>query len=1002
MSYNIWDYFMIRTPAIPFHYLEEYKKSNKDIYEFISENEFLDKFFKNALLISSKSLYYSYINKPKKEKKYRGLCQGLLKYFIRACTRPTPYGFFADVSIGEFGLETSISKEDIIIDIKLDTDWANGLIKKLEDDSTILQNLSLKFNDICYVSGDRLKNPYFTNRGNLKDSTENIKENSIRFTALVELVRDKTKDFIKYNDLFYFIKQKYEDVDDLLVHNTIKNLMDNEYLFTNLRLPAYCKDILVYLIKVLENIKEIPEITNSLNNLKYLFNEYKKNQELNILEKIYDIMKSLNKSSNYIELNVGCNYSSNKLDNKLRGKIENFVNKFTVISPEINNYGFLNNFQNKYIEKYGSNIEVDLIEIIDENKFNGFAYLDDSYNPSDREKQISKIIRNKIESAIFSNQEVYLTEDDFKSIDNSELKITKGFDLNLYITESNGYYDLIVGPNGGAPKEGSMFQRFGDSFIKEDFNKYNEIYKKSKELIRDKYIEVELRECTVSGRTSNVVNNTKNYDYYLPIGLDGNEDKFLNIDDLIIGLDSKENFYIKSKSLNKRLKFIKDNMLNTRLNSKLFQLLYELSSLNEDLPVNRVFSLGADNYIYIPRIYFEGVVLSLKKWRFDYLNLNKENYNHFKRDLLRLRQVYKMDDLVYLSESDNRLILDLNSEENIELLYSTYKKKDEIKFTELEPGLKNSLVRDKENQIYINEFVFSFIQEGYRAKNISLDSSLNIESKNKIFMPFQDGWVYLKLYGLANRTNEFLTRHLDIVDNLDNPTWFFIRYEDTYGPHIRLRFKFNNQDEALKKFKIINKWLESLYEINIINKVELDSYERETNRYGGEKLIELFEEYSQISSELAIETFRNYKDIDIEKIYFFEIFNLYMAVSYNINDLFDLLDRDNIEKEFRKEYQEKRKDLMNIGEEILNFKYGEFESLKPHIKHLSVLLKKYRNKIDYLYDKNTLTNAKKMIIGSLSHMHCNRLTGDRNLEYKTFVMLRHTVYDLVNKYKHKK
>lgn len=68
MSYNIWDYFMIRTPAIPFHYLEEYKKSNKDIYEFISENEFLDKFFKNALLISSKSLYYSYINKPKKEK----------------------------------------------------------------------------------------------------------------------------------------------------------------------------------------------------------------------------------------------------------------------------------------------------------------------------------------------------------------------------------------------------------------------------------------------------------------------------------------------------------------------------------------------------------------------------------------------------------------------------------------------------------------------------------------------------------------------------------------------------------------------------------------------------------------------------------------------------------------------------------------------------------------------------------------------------------------------
>ncbi|WP_083635575.1 lantibiotic dehydratase [Peptoniphilus porci] len=124
---------------------------------------------------------------------------------MRASSRATPYECFANVSIVEFGLNTNIEKEDEIIDTKVDTDWANGLIKKLEDDSTILKSLSLKFNDICYVSGDRLKNPYFTNRGNLKESTEEIKESSIRFANLVGLVKDKSKDFIKYNDLFYFI-----------------------------------------------------------------------------------------------------------------------------------------------------------------------------------------------------------------------------------------------------------------------------------------------------------------------------------------------------------------------------------------------------------------------------------------------------------------------------------------------------------------------------------------------------------------------------------------------------------------------------------------------------------------------------------------------------------------------------------------------------------------------------------------------------------------------------
>nr|WP_010248475.1 lantibiotic dehydratase [Peptoniphilus rhinitidis] len=93
---------------------------------------------------------------------------------------------------------------------------------------------------------------------------------------------------------------------------------------------------------------------------------------------------------------------------------------------------------------------------------------------------------------------------------------------------------------------------------------------------------------------------------------------------------------------------------------------------------------------------------------------------------------------------------------------------------------------------------------------------------------------------------------------------------------------------------------------------------------------------------------------------------------------------------------------MSIGEDILNLKYGEFEPLKSYIQKLNIILKKYRDKIDYLYNENNLTNTKEMIIGSLSHMHCNRLTGDRALEYKTFVIIRHTVYDLLNKKKYLK
>lgn len=55
------DYFMLRTPSLPVEYLEKFQNQEKDIYEFILEDEFLYQFFQKALLVSSKSTYQSFI-----------------------------------------------------------------------------------------------------------------------------------------------------------------------------------------------------------------------------------------------------------------------------------------------------------------------------------------------------------------------------------------------------------------------------------------------------------------------------------------------------------------------------------------------------------------------------------------------------------------------------------------------------------------------------------------------------------------------------------------------------------------------------------------------------------------------------------------------------------------------------------------------------------------------------------------------------------------------------
>src|SRR5690606_9159239 len=125
--------------------------------------------------------------------------------------------------------------------------------------------------------------------------------------------------------------------------------------------------------------------------------------------------------------------------------------------------GTLDKFKNKFKAAYGENIEVDLIEIIDENRFNGLSIIGDSYSPTDRENKIQKIIKDKIAYSMINNCNVYLRKSDFNFIDNENIRLSKGFDLNLFLTQSNsGVYNLTVGPNAGASKFGSMFQRFSD------------------------------------------------------------------------------------------------------------------------------------------------------------------------------------------------------------------------------------------------------------------------------------------------------------------------------------------------------------------------------------------------------------------------------------------------------------------------------------------------------------------------------------------------------------
>ncbi|NFI42322.1 hypothetical protein FDA58_07520 [Clostridium botulinum] len=744
MKFACHDYFMIRTPALPFKYLKAYKEQKEDIYEFIHSDQYLDNFFKKALLVSSKSIYSSYINKPSDKKKYENLKKSLLKYFIRSTTRSTPYGYFASVSMGSFSDETRIIKEKQIIDIKVDNSWINSVISILESDINILQKLNLKINKLCYKSGDRFKNPYFTNYGkadgDISRKENFIHENNIRYTPLIEFIKNSATEFILYSDLEKKIIDKYLGVPKELVDKTINELCKNEYLLTNLRIPAYCNDVLGHVINVLESINYKGKYIEQLKAIQYMMLEYKSHEDTKIIEKIYSLMGQIHKNKDYLALNTGNSMEEKFLCQKLKTKIENLADFLAEIPVE---FDTLEKFRMKFTEKYGTNVEVPMFKIIDSNDFNGLSLINKENDViSQREEKIRKVFDEKIFQAILNGQgEANFTKDDFENVGKHDSEYWKTYDLNVMIMKQDKDYKLYLGPAKSSSKAGSMFQRFANCFNQNDFKKYNEIYRKQ-DFFSDEYLFVEVREMSISGQCNNVINNTKNYKYFLCFG--NCEEKLEEIDlkDIYVGMTNNEKLYLKSKKYNKKIKIISDNVLNPNLNNEIIQLLKYISESTECFPEARVHILGNNKYKYCPRINIEGIIVSPKKWLLDKEDLKSNNYEEFSEKLKKSKNIYGINDIVYQCINDNRIIIDMNKDEYIDLLYSEYRKSKRLDFSEIEKELfTGAIIKDNNNNSYINEFVFSVTGRNIKRNIVNLPKNIALQEKNKKFLLCEDGWI---------------------------------------------------------------------------------------------------------------------------------------------------------------------------------------------------------------------------------------------------------------------
>jgi len=269
------------------------------------------------------------------------------------------------------------------------------------------------------------------------------------------------------------------------------------------------------------------------------------------------------------------------------------------------------------------------------------------------------------------------------------------------------------------------------------------------------------------------------------------------------------------------------------------------------------------NASFLPRVTHGRLVLSSAMW-----NLHRDTLEGLGKgegaqrfaSVQALRAERRIPRFVALEEGDNLLPVDLDNVLSVEALIQLIKDRPRATLVEMFPGPEGLCTEGPEGR-FVHELVVPFVrsQPVVPAQPVA-GPARPVEAPRpswqaRSFLPGSE-WLFAKLYtGAATADRLLLDAVAPLVKSaLGSGTadgWFFIRYGD---PDWHLRLRFRGSPGRLKELSdTLTSALAPLHREQLLWKVQLDTYEREVERYGGPEAILLAEQLFQADSEAVLE-----------------------------------------------------------------------------------------------------------------------------------------------------
>ena len=1003
--------FMIRTPSLPIDLLVDNIKNSGNIDNniFLSDSSFYKNQFNEAILVASHDLYESiqrYIN-GEKVRNIEYLLNSLYKYFSRSCSRCTPFGLFSTVSFGSItSNKTSFELSERKLKRKplLDSNWLFGVVYMYE--SKYLKSLRYKINESVAI---------YRNKANLFNCTQNnnsekINKKSVNYSKAFEIVLETSNDYVTYYEIIENLKKSYNNVDEEILHTYIQSLIKEGYLISDLRPPLTIFNQLEYFISKLIEYDINSDIFIDIKKQIDIYSGENKDENINCLMNIFNKMKLVYNSKNYLSIDSSFDYQECNLNiNEIKNidKLINLFMQFNINDP----FNVLKEYKENFLGKYGLSRCVPLTELIDDDIGLGFpSHYDGKPNSNNFGGYINpwvKFFEKKYIEAIRLNKEIEITETDIRMLSSENLEIDrlpKSMEIYFSYFKENGEDVFQLSNIFGSTYAGKSFGRFSH-FMNDPttfYKKINKAYGND-----DEYQFCEVVFLPDSLYTANVMRNINGSTYEMSFGTSNSKENIYNLklSDILVGFENNK-LYLKSAINNKRIVPTATNMFNPQLKPKILRLIDDISSDGIRF-YNKPWHDLLEKFAYIPTIRYKNFILEQEKWVFKIGDLGlakRYNFHDFKVGLNEYIRTKNIPTWVYMVDADKKLLLNLKEDRCLSVLQKSLEKSDivlERYNSDIEHPVKYN------NESYCCELVIPLIlnEEVYSTKKTDTEIT-QICSNNRIKEPF-DEWLYFKIYGVRENIDYLLGDALftplqELVKNKEIDSYFFIQYKDP-DMHLRLRLKADKDKLMAVQFKMFDIFSKLMKE-SIISKSCIDCYESELERYGGYDLIdyahEVFHKDSIAIQSIISEKNKQNTKIQNELLALIIIFFHMTNFKLSLEDIYIFLECDKNTKDNKEEFKKNRDIYIEFAINYLSGKKVSVEekSILDILSEKNESMEIYLNRIEELYPNNK--TIKLNILNSLLHMSMNRLFGPTpDLEKKMRNLARHTYYSIYNRNK---